>query len=190
MILHRLCNYFAPCVQLDEIIHRERMDMSFVLRRQGPVECAVSFRIRGSSMRQTQKEHRQRPDTEADQTRSRLPLGMSRATTPHRCGPDLSGRATAKGPRPSEMPRSPRRLAEPVRADASIVGAHRGHATAHPPATPWRLRISCSRQSANDQWTLRQRATPRAASSLAFRHPHRAAATKAGHACRAKTCGP
>jgi len=43
MILQRLCNYFAPCVQLDEIIHRERMDMSFVLRRQGPMECAVSF---------------------------------------------------------------------------------------------------------------------------------------------------
>jgi len=55
MILQRWCNYFAPCVQLDEIIHCERMGMQFVLRRQGPVECAVSFRIRGSLMRQTQK---------------------------------------------------------------------------------------------------------------------------------------
>ena len=55
MILQRWCNYFAPCVQLDEIIHRERMGMKFILRRQGPVECAVSFRIRGSLMRQTQK---------------------------------------------------------------------------------------------------------------------------------------
>jgi hypothetical protein len=55
MILQRSCNYFAPCVQLDEIIHRERMGMQFVLRRQGPVEYAVSFRIRGSLMRQMQR---------------------------------------------------------------------------------------------------------------------------------------
>ena len=58
MILQRLCNYFAACVQLDEIIHREGMDMSFVLRRQGPVECPVSFRIRGSSGGKRTKEHR------------------------------------------------------------------------------------------------------------------------------------
>jgi len=76
---------------------------------------------------------------------------------------------------------SPRRCANP--------GSHRGHAAARPQGTPWRLGIACSRQSANDQSTLRQRATPRAASSLEFRHPHRADVTKGGHACRAKTCG-
>lgn len=39
MILQRLCNYFARCVQLDEFIRREQVGMSFVLHRHGPVEC-------------------------------------------------------------------------------------------------------------------------------------------------------
>jgi len=39
MILQRLCNYFARCVQLDEFISRERMGVPFVLHRHGPVEC-------------------------------------------------------------------------------------------------------------------------------------------------------
>jgi hypothetical protein len=39
MILQRLCNYFARCVQLDEFIRREQMGVPFVLHRHGPVEC-------------------------------------------------------------------------------------------------------------------------------------------------------
>jgi len=39
MILLRLCNYFARCVQLDEFIRREQMGVPFVLHRHGPVEC-------------------------------------------------------------------------------------------------------------------------------------------------------
>jgi hypothetical protein len=41
MILQRLCTYFASYVQLDEFIRRERMRMSFVLYREGLVECSV-----------------------------------------------------------------------------------------------------------------------------------------------------
>jgi hypothetical protein len=41
MILQRLCNYFAACVQLDEFIRRGRMGISFLLHRRGPVEWPV-----------------------------------------------------------------------------------------------------------------------------------------------------
>jgi hypothetical protein len=60
------------------------------------VECAVSFRIRGSPLWQTQKGASTRPWREGgpDPSGCRFRV-LYRAATPPRIGPDLAGRATA-----------------------------------------------------------------------------------------------